>query len=218
MLRHILSAYRRDVAPNTWRFEQNQCGKPFIAVDQCRRDLYFNLSHTNGLVALAVSRYPLTGVDIEMSSDRTRALSLTKYVLTTAEQRIYTNLDEEGKRKLFYTLWTLKEAYVKALGTGLSTPMTSFGFYLDIHGEPVIADSNGYLLDNNFWRFYQASLNCEYNMALAYWFPEKRADVIIGADLQNEENHIQKEIQILQLPESFLYDSKSIAMSKLPIC
>lgn len=216
MLRHILSAYREDVAPNAWRFEQNECGKPHIAGDQCRGDLYFNLSHTNGLIVLAVFSYPWVGVDIEMSTGRPRALSLTKYVLTPAEQRIYETLDEYGKRKRFYCLWTLKEAYVKALGTGLSTPMTSFGFYLNTYGEPMIADSNGFLRDNNHWRFYQASVSNEYSMALAYWLPEKRADVTIGADLRNGEYCMQKKIPISQLPEFSLCGSQNISVSKFP--
>ena len=66
LLRTTLSRYA-DVEPTRWRFETNEYGRPYIATPEIGRDLRFNLSHTDGLVVLAIAEGCEIGIDIEFS-------------------------------------------------------------------------------------------------------------------------------------------------------
>ncbi len=91
----------------------------------------FSISHTDGLCVVAVS-IDEVGVDVE---------KIKPYKLKI--ERIFTPLDcelidgSEQKDKTFYQIWTSKEAYVKALGTGLSTPFNSFEV-LNLNGKHLV--------------------------------------------------------------------------------
>src|SRR5690606_32756927 len=64
LIRDTLSRYETRVAPSDWQFELHPHGKPAIA-NALARPLFFNLSHTQNLAALAVSRSSAVGVDVE---------------------------------------------------------------------------------------------------------------------------------------------------------
>lgn len=86
-------------------------GKPWFPG---RPELHFNLSHSGGLALCGAGRCPL-GVDVERV--RPRRAGLERHVLSLAELAWYEELG--GGWESLYTLWTLKEAKVKCLGTGL---------------------------------------------------------------------------------------------------
>ena len=76
-------------------------------------DKYFNISHSGGVIALAISKdYPL-GIDIEVIRDYKD--DLAKYISNEEEYKYITD------NKSFFEIWTSKEALVKCLGSGLST-------------------------------------------------------------------------------------------------
>ena len=76
-------------------------------------DKYFNISHSGGVIALAISKdYPL-GIDIEVIKDYKD--DLAKYISNEEEYKYITD------NKSFFEIWTSKEALVKCLGSGLST-------------------------------------------------------------------------------------------------
>ena len=86
-------------------------GKPWFPT---LPQLHFNLSHSGGLALCGAGSWPL-GVDVEQV--RPRRAGLARYVLSEAEYAWFTALG--GGWEELYTLWTLKEAKVKCLGTGL---------------------------------------------------------------------------------------------------
>lgn len=90
---------------------RDENGKPFFPD---RPDLCFNLSHSGGLALCGVGAAPL-GVDLERV--RPRRAGLENFVFSPAERAWFQQL--RGDWWSFYTLWTLKEAKVKCLGTGL---------------------------------------------------------------------------------------------------
>lgn len=85
----------------------------------------FNISHSGDMVALALSDLPV-GVDVE--EPRVVSKDLVKSVFTDTE-RVWVALQSDFQRA-FFTLWTLKEAYIKKLGLGLQKSLQEFSIHL----------------------------------------------------------------------------------------
>ncbi len=130
-LRQTLSRYAQ-IAPRDWRFHVNQYGKPEIVNDGCQA-IQFNLSHTQGLVAVALTLNQPVGVDIEQGDRSLRDLAaLSRHVFAQQEAAdVLSGDDPETQRHKFFTYWTLKEAYIKARGMGMSLPLKKFRFIRD---------------------------------------------------------------------------------------
>ena len=97
----------------------NAYGKPEI--DGCGGPS-FNLSHSGAYVALAVSEAPRVGIDIEVHRPDCEFLAIAREYFCPAELACL-NARPEQADELFFRYWTLKEAYLKALGSGLSGPL-----------------------------------------------------------------------------------------------
>jgi 4'-phosphopantetheinyl transferase len=108
-------------------------------------DLCFNLSHTDGLVVLAIARQPV-GVDVEWLDRRGRTIELADRYFAPTEITALRALPETAQRDRFFDLWTLKEAYIKARGLGLALPLGGFAYSdfetppLSIAVDPTLAD------------------------------------------------------------------------------
>lgn len=128
LLRTTLSRYA-DVAPGEWVFERNPYGKPLLC-DQHRRlaALDFNLAHSEGLIACIVRRGGAVGIDVESVRHRSRSVEIARRYFTPQEIRELDACPAHQVGARFVELWTLKEAYVKAVGIGLSRPLDTFSF------------------------------------------------------------------------------------------
>jgi len=142
LVRRVLSHYV-DLPPRDWRYVFGKHGRPDIdpqtpGLTEAGRQLVFNLSHTRGLIAVAVSTCAATGVDVEWV-DRTNDLGrLAEAKFAAAEQRrLGLEADESGFRARFFDYWTLKESYLKARGTGLALPLGAFAF--DVEPDAPVA-------------------------------------------------------------------------------
>lgn len=147
LLRTTLSYYQPTIRPNEWQFGIEQYGKPFIQ-NNITPALYFNLSHTQGLIALAVSQDANIGVDVEMHERGNDLQNLAQHCYTPAELA-YLYDDENAFRERFFSLWTLKEAFIKAVGKGLSMGLQTFEFHFSgpnirIEGNSVEAPDSWY--------------------------------------------------------------------------
>lgn len=113
-----LLARHLGVLPEEIVFEVNRCGKPRIAGRLSRSELSFNLAHSGSKVVCAVGLGRALGVDIER--ERGDLINLARRHFCAAEVK---NLEESsvfGRAMLFARYWTLKEAYLKAEGSGLN--------------------------------------------------------------------------------------------------
>ena len=115
-LRLILSQYYPEVAPIKWEFITNEFGKPRLS-DSHGITLHFNLSHTDKGVAFIFTFLGACGIDIEEPKKMLLDNGLIDVVLSENEKNAY--IASSKKTRLFYRMWTLKEAYVKALGQSL---------------------------------------------------------------------------------------------------
>jgi len=128
LLRTTLSRYCSDVKPQEWNFIMNEHGKPEIDFDNLKarripeqfKSLRFNLSHCSGMVCCAVSIGRDVGVDSELISTKRRILSIAERFFSEAEFEELKKIHPDRQQLVFSRLWTLKEAYVKARGLGIS--------------------------------------------------------------------------------------------------
>lgn len=134
ILRDILARYT-GTEPAALVFSYNPFGKPFLAGSPLR----FNLAHSHQAVICAVTAGRDVGLDVEYTrSSRLRAdlASFVQRTLAPGESRALLALPEGQQLEAFYNCWTRKEAYIKALGSGLSTPLDRFEVSLR-PGEPA---------------------------------------------------------------------------------
>ena len=148
LLRRTLSQARPDVAAEHWRFERDSRGKPHVAPGL--PPMNFSLTHCRGLAACAVAPAGLdVGVDAEPLERRVEPLRLARRFFTPEEaDALAAVADEDERRRAFLRLWTLKEATVKALGTGLAHSLQAFSFSL---GDPPAVRWREPVCDS--WRF-----------------------------------------------------------------
>lgn len=165
LARHALSHHLPAMAPSAWRFQQDEFGRPSIASDlpEDARRLHFNLSHTRGLVVMAVGLMPLLGVDVERIASEV-SLDVASRYFSAQEVLALAALPEADKPRRFQRLWTLKEAYLKGLGTGISGGLGSMTFHFDEGGvrfeRPADADAA-------YWRFSELEIDGEFLVAVA---------------------------------------------------
>jgi 4'-phosphopantetheinyl transferase len=165
LLRTTLSRYA-DVPPQDWRFESNPYGRPHVVDAGEGAGLCFNLSHTRGLVALAVSRGCEIGVDVEDMDRSLDILRLAPSVFAPEETAFLMQAAEPQRREVFFSFWTLKEAYIKARGMGLSLDLAGFAF--DVTGSrPTVRFNDRCPDDPGRWWFWRQPIGSCHALAIA---------------------------------------------------
>jgi 4'-phosphopantetheinyl transferase len=135
VLRMILGRYL-EIQPDRVRFCYSPYGKPSL-VDEDGGDLLrFNLSHSGGLVLYAVACDRELGIDIECIRDDLADKEIADRFFSAAEVAVLQTLARDVWSQAFFNCWTRKEAYIKALGEGLSHPLHEFDVSL-VPGEPA---------------------------------------------------------------------------------
>jgi 4'-phosphopantetheinyl transferase len=102
-------------------------GKPALACGS----LHFNLSHAEDRAVIAVSATAELGVDLERVRVESDADSIAEICFSPSERRALSLLPQSLQAEAFFKCWTRKEALVKALGDGLSYPLTAFSVSLN---------------------------------------------------------------------------------------
>jgi 4'-phosphopantetheinyl transferase len=168
-LRRILALYI-DVAPQSLLFQYGEHGKPGLSEHP---DLSFNLSHSEKVGLVCVSRSVRIGVDAEHAREGRDFSGLANRFFSAEESAALQALPELERPDAFYRAWARKEAYLKALGTGLSFP--SNGFTIDYTGEGpgrvVSTDMPGD--DPTAWRFADVELGSDFAGAVCFEGPER---------------------------------------------
>ena len=128
LLRAILPTYL-GIPHQALSFQTDRFGRPSLDNPEAQaRGLDFNLSHTAGLVSLAVSSNTVVGVDVENASRQQPAMELASRFFSPDEVASLQTFAGDALNLEFYRHWTLKESYLKAYGVGLSLPLDQFGF------------------------------------------------------------------------------------------
>ncbi len=128
-LRHILAACT-GTAPERLQFSHNDYGKPYLSGET---SLWFNLAHSADIALVAVTRTGEIGVDVEHLREVPRAADIADRYFHTAEKALLQTTDPDLPIP-FLSIWTRKEACIKAVGRGLAQSLATF----DVSGENPI--------------------------------------------------------------------------------
>jgi 4'-phosphopantetheinyl transferase len=166
LVRTMLSRYA-GVTPADWRFIANVHGRPEILErPPGAPDLRFNISHTDGLIACAVTIGREVGVDVE-HINRQLTHDVAGRFFAPDEVTDLRKLPPDEQPRVFFDYWTLKEAYIKARGFGLALPLGDFAFKLKPPGPPEITFEPSLEDDPATWQFMQDWPTPQHRLGLA---------------------------------------------------
>lgn len=135
LLRECLKPFGIDYTENT-SIAKGEHGKPSLAEHP---HIQYNVTHADGIAACIAAENEC-GIDAE--NVRPYRPNVIKRAFSESEKALIENAPDEEKNLLFFRLWTLKEAYVKALGIGVSYPLNTAEFSFD--GGEIISNTEGY--------------------------------------------------------------------------
>lgn len=166
LLRRTLSHYA-PVDPTEWLFCANAYGRPDVLnTEAAQLGLSFNLSHTHGLIVLAVATHRMLGVDVENIVWRKTSIDLAERFFAADEVAALQALPPRLQSYRFFEYWTFKEAYIKARGMGLSLPLDQFSFHypddrsVSLIIQPELADEPAR------WQFWQFQPTADHLVAV----------------------------------------------------
>lgn len=143
-----------NIKNNEINFTKNKYGKPFL---KDYIGLEYNISHSNQLVVCAIGDYAV-GIDIEYIKNV--ELGAANYIFEKHEYEVFSNLPEQRKLDYFYSMWTLKESFIKAKGLGLSIPMNSFSINRNSEKDMYC------IYKNSKYYFREYTINKDYKLSI----------------------------------------------------
>lgn len=138
-LRRILAS-RLAMEPAALRFSYGSWGKPALVAPHGAQRLEFNLAHSEGVMLCAVAEARATGIDVERMRHDGELLALAQRYFSSREQAMLAALDPADRARGFIACWTRKEAYIKAIGMGLSAPLAGFTVSLSPREPPELLE------------------------------------------------------------------------------
>ncbi len=167
LLRHGLSEVLGR-APETLAFELGAQGKPELRDEAA---CYFNLSHSHDWLALVISRAGPVGVDVEFHGRRNRVDDLARHYFSREEQAQLAGLSGAARRARFFMLWTLREAYAKALGCSLWDTLAGTRVSWPEGGAPAL-ELEGRARQGCGVRWWHLAPAADYSLAVAGLGPQ----------------------------------------------
>ena len=161
ILRQLLANYL-DLNPQNITLEYSDRGKPHLAKDL---SLQFNISHSQEYALYGFTLNHLIGVDIEYQRTMLDALKIAQRFFSAREHKMLEEVSIEQQPKLFFQLWTAKEAYLKATGTGLSACLDSVEIALNQSKSPYLSTLKKDIIMN--WSLYFCTPATDYSAAIA---------------------------------------------------
>ncbi len=129
-LRMLLGRYLR-TAPASFSLSYQAHGKPELGPPWKAYGLEFNVSHSHELAVYAFTRGSPIGVDVECIRPMPNAAELLERFFSPEEVQQWQQMPAERQLRAFFQGWTRKEAWLKAVGSGLSFPLNQFCVTLD---------------------------------------------------------------------------------------
>lgn len=172
ILREILGFYLGTDAAAI-RISYTEYGKPYLEPQWNHAVLSFNTSHSEALALYVFTASSQIGVDVEYVREVPELADIAAHCFSRRERSLLENLPPKEKQDAFFKCWTRKEAFVKAVGRGLSTPLDSFEVLLhsDLPAHP--SDTHSECRPPRGWTIVDLDVPRGFAAALAV----ERADV-----------------------------------------
>lgn len=164
-LRQRLGA-RLGVAPQDLQFTENIHGKPMLDGLTCAP--HFNLSHSGDWVLIAIDEHDPVGIDVEAVRPNMSQIDDFRGVLAPEEQEWLDRMPADERARAFARTWVRKEAYVKALGEGMSRELRSIAVVDGPHGHPVMLYDRNTSGNDPSWRLADLTIDDAHVACLAY--------------------------------------------------
>ena len=161
-LRSILARYLY-CEPQQLHFYVNEYGKPALP----DHSLEFNLSHSGDFALLAVSRQHKVGIDVERVRQDLEFEDLARRFFSEREYSDLMDMPHERRKATFFRCWTLKEAYIKAHGLGLSLLLDGFDVSLTPNERPILRATRPNPTEASRWTLLSFEVDSEHAGAVA---------------------------------------------------
>lgn len=152
------------VAPGDWRFSEGPHGRPEVASPDT--PYRFNLAHSHGMIACAIAKGRDIGVDVEFLDRPDSSHDVATRVCSPEELEDVDSAPDAGRKERFLVYWTLKEAYLKARGLGISVHLGDVAFTVNT-GEPIFTPRGSLADADTRWLFRLAQPGPRHLIAVA---------------------------------------------------
>ncbi len=140
-------------------------GKPYLPGSA----LNFNLSHADDMLLLALAEDRIIGADVERIRPMTEMNTVARMNFSPREQDAFFAVPAPQRDRAFYTGWTRKEAYIKAMGDGFALPLKDFDVTLTPDAPAKLLYAKGD--DVNRWELIHIEPGAGYVAALCVQAP-----------------------------------------------
>ena len=165
-LRSLLGSYL-NVAPKKFQFAYSEYGRPFLPADIHAKMLNFNVSHSGDVALLAFAYGRDIGIDVEKVRRNFGTAEIAERFFSAAERAALRDLPQEKRHQAFFHCWTRKEAFIKALGEGLSHPLDQFDVSLAPGVQAALLATRPDAQEVTRWTLWDIQVPGDYAAALA---------------------------------------------------
>jgi 4'-phosphopantetheinyl transferase len=164
-LRTILAGFL-EIDARDLRFSYSKKDKPFVGPAHADSGITFNMSHSGGIALYAFARRREIGVDVEQIRSNFDIEPIARRFFSVLEQQQLAALPEESRVDAFFRCWTRKEAYIKAVGDGLSLPLSQFDVSLESWGTNALLATRPDSSQAGQWMLREVPAGAGYSAAL----------------------------------------------------
>lgn len=170
LLRSILSSYLK-MDPSQIEFVYGQYGKPALKMGLGNKTLEFNLSHSKDLAVYGFSWNRKIGIDVENVQPMPDFDSFAEHFFSRHETAFINSLSGKEKEQAFFKIWTCKEAFLKANGSGLTVQINQVEISLVAEEVVALSTIDGCREQAAHWCFKIFNPFPDYQVALASELP-----------------------------------------------
>ena len=162
ILRILLSSYL-DNAPANIPIQTTQDGKPYLE----RSGLRFNVSHSGNRLLCGIARNFQIGIDIQQIYSIENIDTISRNYFSEGERNYLRSQPSDQLKDHFFSIWTAKEAYLKAIGSGFQESPIRISTLPDKFRKDFFLDDDGSKLKNRGWNIVSIEIDPEYKAAIA---------------------------------------------------
>ncbi|MEJ2284848.1 MAG: 4'-phosphopantetheinyl transferase superfamily protein [Desulfobacterales bacterium] len=167
LLRLILGSYLSTV-PNDLNFYYKNNGKPAVYNELNKEIIKFNLSFSKGLALLGFTNNVEIGLDIEQMRNISEKDNIVLQLFSDKEKEIFSSSPQNQREEVFFTIWSRKEALIKATGKGLYSDLTNIDVSLTSDETVKMYDKSDYIEYISKWIVCDLEVESGFKAALAY--------------------------------------------------